>query len=81
MNRQTRSFFPGASSSVPAGWIEALQRIQGEYMAVPGLCLTSAQAARLLGLELHEGATVLNALVDAGVLRCTPTGYVRAVES
>jgi hypothetical protein len=61
-----------------SGWVaQTLRRIQSEYQEMPGLCLTPAQAARLLGLQLHECAALLSGLVDVGFLRSTPQGYVR----
>ena len=60
-------------------WVaQTVRRVQAEYDEMPGLCLTSAQAARLLGLEHHECVGLLGGLVDVGFLRCTPAGYVRA---
>lgn len=45
---------------------------------MPGLCLTEPQAQRLLGLEAHECAHLLAALVEAGYLRRTPLGFAKA---
>jgi hypothetical protein len=68
-----------SDSSDHGGWVEQmLRRIQAEYHEMPGLCLTSAQAARLLGLEHHECTALLSGLVDVGFLRHTSAGYVRA---
>jgi hypothetical protein len=48
---------------------------------MPGLRLTNAQAQRLLGLEPAVCNDALTFLVDAGFLRCTPTGqYVRLTD-
>lgn len=57
--------------------LQPLWRIRAEYDEMPGLCLTAAQAQRLLGLEPHECAHVLGALVDAGYLRKTPSGFMK----
>lgn len=51
--------------------------IRAEYDEMPGLCLTRQQAQRLWLVEPDVCDTVLQALVDAGFLRLTPSGYVR----
>jgi len=57
---------------------EVLQRIQGEYVEMPGLRLTAAQAQRLWGLERDVCDALLGALVDAKFLAQTRDGaYVR----
>jgi hypothetical protein len=40
-----------ANNSMAASRQEWLRRIRGEYLEMPGLCLTLAQAQRLWGLE------------------------------
>jgi hypothetical protein len=45
---------------------------------MPGLCLTQAQAQRLLGLEAHECAQLFAALLDAGYLRRTHRGFAKS---
>jgi hypothetical protein len=58
---------------------DVLQRIQGEYLEMPGLRLTAAQAQRLWGLESETCESLLAALVDARFLRQTRDGaYVRS---
>jgi hypothetical protein len=57
---------------------EVLQRIQGEFVEMPGLRLTSAQAQRLWGLERDVCDALLGALVDAKFLSQTRDGaFVR----
>jgi hypothetical protein len=51
-----------------------LARIRGEYLEMPGLRLSAAQAARLWGLERVRCEAVLAALVDRGFLRRMPDG-------
>ena len=46
-----------------------LRRIKGEFLEMPGLRLTSAQARRLWGLAPDTCEVVLTALVTAGFLR------------
>jgi len=57
---------------------EVLQRIQGEYLEMPGLRLTPAQAQRLWGLDRDVCDALLGALVDARFLAQTRDGaFVR----
>lgn len=57
---------------------DVLQRIQGEFVEMPGLRLTAAQAQRLWGLERDVCTAMLGALVDARFLSQTRDGaYVR----
>jgi hypothetical protein len=58
---------------------EILQRIQGEFLEMPGLRLTAAQAQRLWSLDREMGLSLLAALVDAKFLRQTRDGaYIKA---
>jgi hypothetical protein len=57
---------------------QMLQRIQGEYVEMPGLRLTAAQAQRLWGLDCEACNALLSALVDAKFLSRTRDGaFVR----
>jgi hypothetical protein len=57
---------------------EVLQRIQGEFVEMPGLRLTGAQAQRLWGLDRDVCDALLGALVDARFLTRTKDGaYTR----
>jgi len=47
---------------------DVLQRIQGEFAEMPGLCLTAAQAQRLWGLDRGFCDQLLDALVEAKFL-------------
>jgi len=53
---------------------DVLQRIQGEFVEMPGLRLTPAQAQRLWGLERDVCDALLGALVDAKFLSQTRDG-------
>lgn len=53
---------------------DVLQRIQGEFVEMPGLRLTAAQAQRLWGLERDVCTALLGALVDAKFLSQTRDG-------
>jgi hypothetical protein len=56
-----------------------LQRIRAEFREMPGLRLTTAQAARLWHLDPRHSEALLNALVVDGLLARNPTGaYVMA---
>jgi hypothetical protein len=56
-----------------------LQRIQGEYVEMPGLILTEAQAQRLWALDDRTCRVVLATLVKRSFLRRTSAGaYVKA---
>jgi hypothetical protein len=58
---------------------EVLQRIQGEFVEMPGLRLTPAQARRLWGLEGDVCTALLGSLVDARFLVQTRDGaFVRS---
>ena len=57
---------------------DVLQRIQGEYVEMPGLRLTAAQAQRLWGLDRSVCEQLLGALVNANFLSQTRDGaFVR----
>jgi hypothetical protein len=57
------------NASMRAG--DLLQVIQAEYREIPGLKLTRAQAQRLWGLDAETCEAMLDALIDARVLRRT----------
>jgi hypothetical protein len=53
---------------------EVLRRVQGEFLEMPGLRLTGAQARRLWGLDAPLCDALLGALVDAKFLFRTRDG-------
>ena len=58
-----------------------IERIRGEYLEMPGLRLTSAQAQRLCGVDQTICKAVLDALVDAQFLAVNAHGmYARATD-
>jgi hypothetical protein len=59
---------------------EILRRIQGEFLEMPGLRLTDAQACRLWGLDTATCAALLDALVTAKFLFRTRDGAVMRIE-
>ncbi len=54
--------------------VEVLKRVQGEFLEMPGLRLTGAQARRLWGLDATVCDALLGALVDAKFLFKTRDG-------
>ena len=58
--------------------LELLVRIHSEYLEMPGLQLTLAQAARLWNVDPVRTAQVLETLIDASFLRRAGNRYVRA---
>ena len=58
---------------------DVLRRVQGEYIEMPGLRLTTAQAQKLWGLDRAACDALLGALVDAKFLFRTRDGaFVRS---
>ena len=71
---QTRDVRPAP----PAEIFEVIKRVRSEYEEMPGMCLTLPQARRLLGLDQHTCADIMDVLIDRGFLRRTRDGrYVR----
>jgi hypothetical protein len=59
---------------------EVLRRVQGEFLEMPGLRLTRAQARRLWGLDTAMCDALLGALVEAKFLFKTRDGAFMKVE-
>jgi len=59
---------------------DTLRRVQGEFLEMPGLRLTEAQAQRLWGLDQASCSALLGALVDANFLFRTRDGAFMRVE-
>jgi hypothetical protein len=59
---------------------DVLRRVQGEFLEMPGLRLTEAQARRLWGLDAASCAALLGALVDAKFLFRTRDGAFMRME-
>ncbi len=58
---------------------DALRRIRGEYLEMPGLRLTTAQAQRLWNLDRRTCEQLLGTLVASRFLQKTRDGsFVRA---
>ena len=58
-----------------------VRRVREEFMEMPGLRLTPAQATRLWGLEHALCNQVIETLVATAFLRWTPAGLVTRRES
>jgi hypothetical protein len=59
---------------------DVLRRVQGEFLEMPGLRLSEAQARRLWGLDAASCGALLDALVDAKFLFRTRDGCFMKVE-
>ena len=59
---------------------EVIRRVQGEFLEMPGLRLTEAQARRLWGLDAASCGALLGELVDAKFLFRTRDGAFMRVE-
>ncbi|MCU1382269.1 MAG: hypothetical protein JWL71_966 [Acidobacteria bacterium] len=59
---------------------EVLRRVQCEFLEMPGLRLTGAQARRMWGLEAATCDALLGVLVDAKFLFKTRDGAFMRVE-
>ena len=60
---------------------DVLRRVQGEFLEMPGLRVTKAQARRLWGLDAASCDALLGALVEANFLFKTRYGAFMRVES
>jgi hypothetical protein len=60
---------------------DTLRRVQGEFLEMPGLRLTAAQARRLWGLDSASCEALLGALVEAKFLFRTRDGAFIRVET
>jgi hypothetical protein len=57
-----------------------VDRIRGEFIEMPGLQLTMAQAAKLWGMDLAACKHVVDVLVAASFLRWTRGGKIARIE-
>jgi hypothetical protein len=58
--------------------IDDLRRIRGEFIEMPGLTLTIAQAARLWHLDPQDCKALLERLIADGFLKCHHESYSRS---
>ncbi len=59
---------------------EVIQRVRGEFLEMPGLRLTVAQARRLWALDEASCAALLSALVDSKFLFRSRDGAFMRIE-
>jgi hypothetical protein len=59
---------------------DALRRVQGEFLEMPGLRLTEAQARRLWGLDAASCSALLSKLVETNFLFRTRDGAFMKVD-
>jgi hypothetical protein len=71
MSSATQAGVAPASTLVPS---EVLQRVRAEFLEMPGLRLTRAQARRLWALDADTCDAVLSTLEGSGFLRRTREG-------
>ena len=53
-----------------------VDRVRGEFIEMPGLQLTMAQASRLWGLDIPSCRNVVDVLVESAFLRWTAGGKI-----
>ncbi len=69
---------PPSSTPLEDGYSQLMRRVQSEYLEMPGLCLTFAQACRLWALDSQTCSRVLQDLVTEGFVAVSEHGiYVR----
>lgn len=61
----------------PVRVVEAVERLKGVFLEIPGTRLSTAQAARLSGLDETYCESVLSALEDTRFLKRTGDGRYR----
>jgi hypothetical protein len=67
-------------AAVHAGDTVLIARVRAEFLYLPGLKLTPAQACRLWGLSESRCYSLLESLIDAGFLQRSGDGsYSRAL--
>lgn len=59
---------------------DVMTRVQGEFLEMPGMRLTEAQARRLWNLDADACHALLNALVDSQFLFRTRDGAFMRIE-
>ena len=59
---------------------DLIDRARGEFLEMPGMRLTPAQASRLWGVDAATCRQVIDLLVAAAFLRWTPRGQVTRID-
>ena len=63
----------------PVRLSDALNRLRGTFLEIPGTKLTADQASKLCGIELPECGKLLDVLKNDGFLTLRPDGsFVKA---
>jgi hypothetical protein len=57
-----------------------LRRIRAEFVEMPGLRLTPAQATRFWGIDREACHKVIEALISSAFLKWTPSGTLARTE-
>jgi hypothetical protein len=60
---------------------DLIVRVQNEFPATDSVHLTAPEVQRRVGTDDATCTAILDALVDAGVLRCSGDGYTRSHRS
>ena len=79
MPHQTHALAPSVNQA-HAKVQEIFRRVQGEFLEMPGLRLTEAQARRLWGLDAAMCSSLLDALIAAKFLFRTRDGAFMRIE-
>jgi hypothetical protein len=58
-----------------------IERVRAEFLEMPGMHLTFAQASRLFGLDATACQYVIDVLVKASFLRWTSAGMIARCET
>jgi hypothetical protein len=77
---ETTEAHPLPAKGSPIAIEELLRRVQGEFLEMPGLRVTEAQACRLWGLDTVMCSALLSALIDARFLFRTRDGAFMRME-
>jgi hypothetical protein len=78
MEDTTLATFADVETEAAETFARALRRAQGEFMEMPGLRLTEAQAARLWSFDSRLCSAVLTALVESRFLIRSRNAFSRA---
>lgn len=79
--RSANALPQSSEGAAPAGDERMLTRVRGEYLEMPGLRLTLAQARRLWGIDATTCERILRLLVDANFLSLrSDSTYARSTE-
>ncbi len=69
-----------STSGMPPDTEVILRRVQGEFLEMPGLRLTEAQARRLWGLDASTCSVLIETLIATGFLFRASDGAIMRIE-